>query len=74
MRARENLIICVGDSPAERVQPLISACEPVTAHVCLVSKAASRFGELEILTAAGDDTRLLFVDAPETELELASGI
>ena len=74
VRARENLIICVGDSPAERVQPLISACEPVTAHVCLVSKAASRFGELEILTAAGDDNRLLFVDAPETELQLASGI
>jgi hypothetical protein len=73
VRARENLIICVGDSPAERGQPLVSACEPVSAHVCLVSKAASRFGEVEILTAAEDDNRLLFVE-PDAELQLASGI
>jgi hypothetical protein len=74
VRARENLIICVGDPATERVQPLVSACAPVTAHVCLVSKAASRFGELEIVTAAGDDNRLLFVDAPEADLQLASGL
>ena len=46
----------------------------MTANVCLVSKAASRFAELEIVTASGDDNRLLFVDAPEAELQLASGL
>jgi hypothetical protein len=72
--ARENLIIAVGDPVSDRTQPLVSASQPVTAHVCLVSKAASRFGELEIITAAGDDNRLLFVDAPDAELRIASGI
>lgn len=74
VRARENLIICVGDPPTQRTRPLVSATEPVTVNVCLVSKVASRFGELEIVTATGDDNRLLFVDAPEAELQLASGI
>ena len=46
----------------------------MSANVCLVSKAASRFGELEIVTAPGDDNRLMFVDAPEAELQLASGL
>ena len=54
------------------MQPLLSAVEPVTAQVCLVSKAASRFGELEIITAAGDDERVLFIEEPEDELELAA--
>jgi hypothetical protein len=44
----------------------------MTARVCLVSKAASRFGELEIVTATGDEHHLLFVDSPEAELELAA--
>jgi hypothetical protein len=74
VRARENLIIGVGDPISERTQPLVSASQPVTAYVCLVSKAASRFGELEIITAVGDDNRLLFVDTPEAELQLASGL
>jgi hypothetical protein len=74
VRARENLIIGVGDSPTERTHPLVSATRPVTVHVCLVSKAASRFGELEIVTATGDDNRLLFVDAPEVKLQLVSGL
>lgn len=72
VRARENLIISVGDPTEQRMQPLVSAVEPVTAQVCLVSKAASRFGELEILTAAGDDERVLFIEEPEDELELAA--
>ena len=70
VRARENLIIGVGDPAGDRTHPLVSATEPVTVKLCLVSKAASRFGELEIVTAAGDDNRLLFVDAPEAELQL----
>jgi hypothetical protein len=70
VRARENLVLGVGDPTRERAHPLVSATEPVTANVCLVSKPASRFGELEILTATGDDSRVLFVDAPETELQL----
>jgi len=70
VRARENLIIGVGGPVRERAYPLVSATDPVTVNVCLVSKAASRFGELEILTATGDDNRVLFVDAPETELQL----
>ena len=74
VRARENLIIGVGDPSAERTPPLVSATEPVTVNISLVSKAASRFGELEIVTATGDDNRLLFVDAPEAELQLASGL
>lgn len=74
VRARENLIIAVGDSATERTHPLVSATQPVTVHVCLVSKAASRFGELEIVTSTGDDNRVLFVDAPEAKLQLASGL
>lgn len=74
VRARENLIIGVGDSAVERSHPLISATEPVTVNICLVSKAASRFGELEIVTATGDDHRVLFVDAPEAKFQLASGL
>lgn len=70
VRARENLIIGVGDPAGDRTHPLVSATESVTVNVCLVSKAASRFGELEIVTASGDDNRLLFVDAPEAELQL----
>ncbi len=70
VRARENLIVGVGDRARERAHPLISSTKPVSVNVCLVSKAASRFGELEILTASGDDNRLLFVDAPEAELQL----
>jgi hypothetical protein len=70
VRARENLIIGVGDPAGDRTHPLVSATEPVTVNVCLVSKAASRFGELEIVTTTGDDNRLLFVDAPEAELQL----
>jgi hypothetical protein len=70
VRARENLIIGVGDPAGDRTHPLVSATEPVTVNVCVVSKAASRFGELEIVTATGDDNRLLFVDAPEAELQL----
>ena len=74
VRARENLIIGTRDFPMERTHPLVTATESVTANVCLVSKPASRFGELEIVTATGDDNRLLFVDAPEAELQLASGL
>jgi hypothetical protein len=74
VRARENLIIGTRDFPAERTHPLVSATAPVSANVCLVSKAASRFGELEFVTAPGDDNRLLFVDMPEAELQLASGL
>jgi hypothetical protein len=70
VRARDNLIIGVGDPAGDRTHPLVSATEPVTVSVCLVSKAASRFGELEIVTATGDDNRVLFVDAPEAELQL----
>lgn len=73
VRARENFIIGVGDSAADRTQPLVSATQPVTVHVSVVSKAASRFGELEIVTATGDDNCLLFVDAPEATLQLAAG-
>ncbi len=74
VRAKDNLIIGVGETRPERAHPLISATGPVTVDVCLVSKAASRFGELEIVTATGDDNRLLFVDSPEAELQLASGL
>lgn len=70
VRATENLVIGVGEPAATRTYPLVSATDPVTVNVCLVSKAASRFGELEIVTATGDDNRLLFVDAPEAELQL----
>ncbi len=73
VRARENLIISVGDAAMDSRQPLISATEQVTVNLCLVSKAASRFGELEIVTAAGDDNRVLFVDATEAELHMAGG-
>lgn len=72
VRANENLIIGVGDPVTVRTQPLISGTEPITARVCLVSKAASRFGELEIVTGAGDEHNLSFVDEPEAELELAA--
>lgn len=74
VRARENLVIGVGDSAMDRSRPLISATEPVTVDISLVSKAASRFGELEIVTAAGDDDHVLFVDAPDAKLQLASGL
>ncbi len=74
VRARENLIIAVGDAAMSSRQPLISATEPMTVDLCVVSKAASRFGELEIVTATGDDDHLLFVDAPEAELQMASGL
>jgi hypothetical protein len=70
VRARENLIIGVGEPAGKRTHPFVSATDPVTVNVCLVSKAASRFGELEIVTATGDDNRLLFVDAEEAELQL----
>jgi hypothetical protein len=73
VRARENLIIGLG-ACQNTAHPLVGATEPLTVSVCLVSKAASRFGELEIVTAAGDDNRLLFVDAPGAELQLASGL
>lgn len=72
--AMENLIICVGDSSMAHTHPLVSATESVTANISLVTKAASRFGELEIVTGTGDDNRLLFVDASEAELQLASGL
>ncbi len=74
VRARENLIIGVGDPLTERTQPLVSASQPLSARISLVSKTASRFGELEIVTAPGDDNRLLFIDAPEPELQSASGL
>jgi hypothetical protein len=64
VRANNNLIIGVGDPVTMRTQPLISGTVPMTARVCLVSKAASRFGELEIVTAAGDEHDLSFVDEP----------
>jgi hypothetical protein len=70
VRARENLIIGIGEPGRQHAHPLVSATDPVTVNVCLVSKSASRFAELEILTATGDDNRVLFVDAPETELQL----
>ncbi len=71
VRARENLIIGVGDPLTERMQPLVSATEPTTVRVCLVSKTGSRFGELEILTAAGVDDRLVFTPVPTAELQQA---
>jgi hypothetical protein len=74
VRARENLVIGTRDFRTERTHPLVTATGPVSASVCLVSKPASRFGELEIVTATGDDNRLLFVDATEAELQLASGL
>jgi hypothetical protein len=75
VRANENLVIGVGDPMTERMQPRIGGTAPVTARVCLVSKPASRFGELELVTAAGDEQYLSFLDEPESELELvASGI
>jgi hypothetical protein len=74
VRARENFIIGLGDIPPERTRALVSATEPVIVDVCLVSKAASRFGELEIVTAPGEDNRLLFVDASDTEFQLAIGL
>jgi len=74
VRARENLIVGTRDFATERAHPLVGATAPVSADVCLVSKAASRFGELEIVTAPGDDNRLMFVDTPEAELQLASGL
>ncbi|OBB17396.1 hypothetical protein A5662_05835 [Mycobacteriaceae bacterium 1482268.1] len=60
VRARENLIIGIGDSPAGGTHSLISATEPVTVRVSLVSMAASRFGEIEILTAPGEDDRVVY--------------
>ena len=72
VRAVENLIIGVSDSSMARTHPLVSATQLVTANIGLVTKAASRFGELEIVTAPGDDNSLLFADAPEAELQLAS--
>ena len=74
VRARENLIFGTRDFPTDRTHPLVSATAPVSANICLVSKAASRFGELEFVTTPGDDNRLLFVDTPEAELQLASGL
>jgi hypothetical protein len=43
VRARENLIIGIGD-PSPGSAPALTGSEPVTAHICLVSKVASRFG------------------------------
>ncbi len=73
--ARTNFIIGIGDPLTEHTPPLVSGSEPVTVHVCLVSKAASRFGELEIITPAGADDSLLFVPAPKAEFaQPASGL
>ncbi len=74
VRARENLIIGVGDPLTERTPTLVSGSAPVTVHVCLVSKLASRFGELEIITQAGADNSLLFVPAPKAELAQAASV
>ena len=71
VRARENLIIGVGDPLTESMQPRVSGSGPVTVQVGLVSKTASRFGELEILTTAGTDNRLVFTSAPKAELQQA---
>ena len=70
VRARENLIVGVGRPAHDHLHPLVSATNQVSVNVCLVSKAASRFGELEIVTAAGDDNSVVFLDAPEAELQL----
>ncbi len=71
VRARENLVVGTRDFPTEHPLPLVTSTEPVTVSVCLVSKAASRFAELELVTATGEDNRLLFVDAPWAGLQLA---
>jgi hypothetical protein len=72
VRATENIIIGVGDPTMVRKHLLVTGTTPMTARICLVSKAASRFGELEIFTAAGDEHHLSFRDGPGTELQLAA--
>lgn len=67
VRARDNLIIGVGDPSTERLPPLVSGYEPVTVHVSLVSKTASRFGELELITAAEAGNRLAFTHQPSAD-------
>jgi hypothetical protein len=74
VRANENLIIGVEDPLTARTQPLIGGTAPMTARVSLVSKAASRFGELEILTVAGDEQYVSFVDEDYHRLSMQRAV
>jgi len=60
VRARDNLVIGVGEPASDALPPLLSGRERVTVHVGLVSKVASRFGELEIITGAEAGNLLVF--------------
>lgn len=74
VRARQNLIIGIGDPLAGHMRPLVTGSEPVTAHICLVSKVASRFGELEIILTNEPPNCLSFLPAPNSQIEhYASG-
>jgi hypothetical protein len=74
VRARQNLIIGIGDPFAGQMRPLVTGSEPVTAHICLVSKAASRFGQLEMILTNEPPNCLSFLPAPNSQIEhYASG-
>lgn len=74
VRARQNLIIGIGDPLAAQMRPLVTGSEPVTAHICLVSKVASRFGQLEMILTNEPPNCLSFLPAPNSQIEhYASG-
>jgi hypothetical protein len=74
VRARQNLIIGIGDPLAGQMRPIVTGSEPVTAHICLVSKVASRFGQLEMILTNEPSNCLSFLPAPNSQIEhYASG-
>jgi hypothetical protein len=52
VRARHGVTVTPDGQPAGAGRPLLAGGEE-SLHVCLVSRAGSRFGRLELLTAAG---------------------
>jgi hypothetical protein len=67
VRARQNVVIGVGNPLAEGMQPVVTGTESATVHVCLVSKLASRFGQLELVLADGLADRISFLPAPNAK-------
>lgn len=67
VRARQNVVIGLGDPHADGLQPRVSGTESVTVHICLVTKKASRFGQLELVTADESADRISVVPAPNAE-------
>lgn len=67
VRAHQNVVIGLGNPLAGQVRPVAAGTDAVDIHVCLVSKAASRFGQLELVV--GDDCaeRVAFLPDPQCE-------